>query len=204
MPPADNDKSRVVPVLLHGDGAFSGQGIVYETLDISTLPDYDVGGCIHIVVNNQVAFTTDAKQARGGAADRWNCHDRCSCRHDCCSCHAKKIYMLVYQLRPWHPAAFNAPKQPPPLAVPQYRSNSPYSYCTDVARGLNCPVFHVNGDDVESVVRVFELAAEWRQKWKSDVVIDLVCYRKYGHNEIDEPMFTQPAMYQARDGCGWA
>lgn len=69
-------------------------------------------------------------------------------------------------------------------------------YCTDIAKGLNCPVFHVNGDDVEAVVKACEMAAEWRNKWKSDVVIDLICYRKYGHNEIDEPLFTQPLMYQ--------
>ena len=136
----DTDRSKVVPVILHGDGAFSGQGMVFETLDISTVPEYDVGGAIHIVVNNQVAFTTDAKHVR---------------------------------------------------------SHSPYTYCTDVAKGLNCPVFHVNGDDVEEVVKVFELAAEWRQRWKTDVIIDLVCYRKFGHNEIDEPMFTQPTMYKA-------
>lgn len=132
----DEGRARNLPVLLHGDGSFSGQGIVYETLDMSGLPDYTVGGTIHIVVNNQVAFTTDPKESR----------------------------------------------------------SSPY--CTDVAKSLNCPIFHVNGDDVESVVRVFDLAAEWRQTWKSDVVVDLVCYRKHGHNEIDEPMFTQPLMYK--------
>jgi 2-oxoglutarate dehydrogenase E1 component len=134
----NDDESRTahLPILLHGDGAFSGQGIVYETLDMSGLPDYTVGGCIHLVVNNQVAFTTDPKKSR----------------------------------------------------------SSPY--CTDVAKALNAPIFHVNADDVESVVRVCTLAAEWRQRWKSDVVVDLVCYRKHGHNEIDEPMFTQPLMYR--------
>jgi len=103
---------------------------------MSGLPDYTVGGCIHLVVNNQVAFTTDPKKSR----------------------------------------------------------SSPY--CTDVAKALNAPIFHVNADDVESVVRVCRLAAEWRQRWKGDVVVDLVCYRKHGHNEIDEPMFTQPLMYR--------
>eukprot|EP00239_Pterosperma_sp_CCMP1384_P007235 CAMPEP_0197848668 /NCGR_PEP_ID=MMETSP1438-20131217/9557_1 /TAXON_ID=1461541 /ORGANISM="Pterosperma sp., Strain CCMP1384" /LENGTH=974 /DNA_ID=CAMNT_0043461027 /DNA_START=275 /DNA_END=3199 /DNA_ORIENTATION=- len=132
----DVDRSKVMPVLLHGDGAFSGQGIVYETLDMSALPDYTVGGTIHIVVNNQVAFTTD----------------------------------------------------------PKFSRSSPY--CTDVAKGLNIPVFHVNGDDVEAVAHVFELATEWRQKFNEDCVIDIVCYRKFGHNEIDEPSFTQPLMYQ--------
>uniref|UniRef100_A0A7S0YTI5 2-oxoglutarate dehydrogenase, mitochondrial n=1 Tax=Polytomella parva TaxID=51329 RepID=A0A7S0YTI5_9CHLO len=133
----DTEHAKSLPILLHGDGAFSGQGIVYETLAMSGLPDYSVGGTIHVVVNNQVAFTTDPKDSR----------------------------------------------------------SSPY--CTDVAKSLNCPIFHVNGDDVESVIRVSNLAAEWRAKWHSDVVIDIVCYRKYGHNEIDEPMFTQPLMYKA-------
>ena len=76
---------------------------------------------------------------------------------------------------------------------PKKSRSSPY--CTDLAKALNAPIFHVNGDDVEAVVRVHELAADWRQKWKSDVVVDIVCYRRYGHNEIDEPMFTQPLMY---------
>lgn len=114
------------------------QGIVAETLDMSQLPEYKVGGCVHLVVNNQVAFTTDPRDSR----------------------------------------------------------SSPY--CTDIAKAIDAPIFHVNGDDVEAVVRVFELAAEWRQTWGSDVVVDLVCYRKHGHNEIDEPMFTQPLMYRVR------
>ena len=104
---------------------------------MSALPDYTTGGTIHLIVNNQVAFTTDPRKSR----------------------------------------------------------SSPY--CTDVAKALNAPIFHVNGDDVEAVVRACELAAEWRQAWKSDVVVDIVCYRRYGHNEIDEPMFTQPLMYKA-------
>ena len=132
----DSPRSRSLPVLLHGDGAFAGQGIVYESLDMSQLPDYTVGGTIHIVVNNQVAFTTDPKASR----------------------------------------------------------SSPY--CTDVAKGLGAPVFHVNGDDVEAVAHACELAVEWRQRWKRDVVVDIVCYRRYGHNEIDDPMFTQPLMYK--------
>lgn len=114
------------------------QGIVFETLDLSQLPDYKVGGCIHLVVNNQVAFTTDPKASR----------------------------------------------------------SSPY--CTDLAKAIDAPIFHVNGDDVESVVRVCQLAADWRQTWGGDVVVDLVCYRKHGHNEIDEPMYTQPLMYNVR------
>lgn len=133
----DTARSASMPILLHGDGAFAGQGIVYETLDMSGLTDYTCGGCVHLVVNNQVAFTTDPKDGR----------------------------------------------------------SSPY--CTDVAKSITVPIFHVNGDDAEAVVRVCQLAAEWRQAWKTDVVVDLVCYRKYGHNEIDEPMFTQPLMYKA-------
>jgi 2-oxoglutarate dehydrogenase E1 component len=133
----DTQRAKTLGVLLHGDGSFAGQGVVYETLDMSGLPDYTTGGTIHLVVNNQVAFTTDPRKSR----------------------------------------------------------SSPY--CTDVAKALNAPIIHVNGDDVEAVVRACELAAEWRQVWKSDIVIDIVCYRKYGHNEIDEPSFTQPLMYQA-------
>ena len=136
----DSERVKNMPILMHGDGAFAGQGIVYETLDMSGLPDYTVGGTVHLVVNNQVAFTTDPKKSR----------------------------------------------------------SSPY--CTDVAKALNAPVFHVNGDDAEAVVRVCELAAEWRNTFHSDVVIDLIGYRRYGHNEIDEPMFTQPLMYQVIRG----
>lgn len=132
----DKERERVMPILLHGDGSFAGQGVVMECLDMSQLPDYAVGGTIHLVVNNQVAFTTDPKYSRSSV------------------------------------------------------------YCTDVAKGLGIPVFHVNGDDVEAVVHACELAVEWRQKWKSDVVVDIVCYRRYGHNEIDDPMFTQPLMYK--------
>ncbi|KAK8942516.1 hypothetical protein KSP39_PZI008916 [Platanthera zijinensis] len=123
-------------VLIHGDGSFAGQGVVYETLHLSGLPNYTTGGTIHIVVNNQVAFTTDPEAGRSS------------------------------------------------------------QYCTDVAKALNAPIFHVNGDDVEAVVHVCELASEWRQTFHSDVVVDVVCYRRHGHNEGDEPSFTQPKMYQ--------
>ncbi|RHZ12264.1 hypothetical protein DYB31_002406 [Aphanomyces astaci] len=118
---------KVLPLLLHGDAAFSGQGVVYETMHLAELENYDTGGTIHVVVNNQIGFTTDPK-------------------------------------------------------------NSRYA--------MNVPIFHVNGDDPLAVVKVFELAAEWRQKWRSDVIVNLTCYRKFGHNEIDNPFFTQPLMYK--------
>ncbi|PKI65780.1 hypothetical protein CRG98_013852 [Punica granatum] len=132
----DVDRTKNMGVLIHGDGSFAGQGVVYETLHLSALPNYTTGGTIHIVVNNQVAFTTDPRAGRSS------------------------------------------------------------QYCTDVAKALDAPIFHVNGDDVEAVVHACELAAEWRQTFHSDVVVDLVCYRRYGHNEIDEPSFTQPKMYK--------
>jgi len=132
----DNEGRKVMSILMHGDAAFSGQGIVYETFHLSELPFYTTHGCIHVVVNNQIGFTTD----------------------------------------------------------PRFSRSSPY--CTDVARVVDCPIFHVNGDDPEAVVFVSKVAAEFRQKFGKDVVIDLVSYRKHGHNEIDEPMFTQPLMYK--------
>lgn len=132
----DDDRTKNMGILIHGDGSFAGQGVVYETLHLSALPNYTTGGTIHIVVNNQVAFTTDPRAGRSS------------------------------------------------------------QYCTDVAKAVNVPIFHVNGDDLEAVVRVCELAAEWRQTFHSDVVVDLICYRRFGHNEIDEPSFTQPKMYQ--------
>nr|GLL45273.1 2-oxoglutarate dehydrogenase, mitochondrial-like isoform X1 [Ipomoea trifida] len=132
----DVDRTKNMGILIHGDGSFAGQGVVYETLHLSALPNYSVGGTIHIVVNNQVAFTTDPSSGRSS------------------------------------------------------------QYCTDVAKALDAPIFHVNGDDVEAVVHACELAAEWRQTFHSDVVVDIVCYRRFGHNEIDEPSFTQPKMYQ--------
>jgi 2-oxoglutarate dehydrogenase E1 component len=132
----DYDRSKTMCVLLHGDGSHSGQGVVYETYDMSALPDYTVGGTVHIIVNNQVAYTTDPKHSRSS------------------------------------------------------------QYCTDVATALDAPIFHVNGDDVESVCRVMEFASKWRSAFKTDVVVDLICYRKHGHNEGDEPSFTHPLMYQ--------
>ncbi|GMN57272.1 hypothetical protein TIFTF001_026374 [Ficus carica] len=133
---SDVDRTKNMGVLIHGDGSFAGQGVVFEILHLSALPNYTTGGTIHIVVNNQVAFTTDPRSGRSS------------------------------------------------------------QYCADVAKALDAPIFHVNGDDMEAVVHVCELAAEWRQTFHSDVVVDLVCYRRYGHNEMDEPSFTQPKMYE--------
>lgn len=132
----DGEGKKVMSMLIHGDAAFCGQGVVFETMHLSELPDYTTHGTIHLVVNNQIGFTTD----------------------------------------------------------PRYSRSSPY--CTDVARVVNAPIFHVNGDDPEAVMHVCNVAAEWRNTFHKDVVIDLVSYRRNGHNEIDEPMFTQPLMYQ--------
>jgi 2-oxoglutarate dehydrogenase E1 component len=130
------DGSKSMSILLHGDAAFSGQGVVYETLGLGALQGYSTGGTVHIIVNNQVGFTTD----------------------------------------------------------PHCSRSSPY--CSDIAKSVNAPVFHVNGDDPEAVVRAFQLAAEYRAEFLSDVVLDVVCYRQHGHNETDEPAFTQPLMYK--------
>ncbi|XP_041087978.1 2-oxoglutarate dehydrogenase, mitochondrial isoform X2 [Polyodon spathula] len=132
----DTDGKRVMSILLHGDAAFAGQGIVYETFHLSDLPSYTTHGTIHVVVNNQIGFTTDPRMAR----------------------------------------------------------SSPYP--TDVARVVNAPIFHVNADDPEAVMYVCNVAAEWRATFHKDVVVDLVGYRRNGHNEMDEPMFTQPLMYK--------
>ncbi len=135
----DKERRKVLPVLIHGDAAFIGQGIVAETLNLSELRGYSTGGTLHIVVNNQIGFTTVWQDSRSSR------------------------------------------------------------YCTDVARMLRCPVFHVNGEDPEAVAQVVKLSVEYRQRYGRDVVIDLYGYRRYGHNEADEPRFTQPVMYAAVD-----
>ena len=130
------DSSKVCPILLHGDAAVAGQGIIYELIQMSMLDGYKTGGTMHLVINNQVGFTTNYTDARSSI------------------------------------------------------------YCTDVAKVVLSPVFHVNGDDVEAVVFACQMAMEFRQTFKKDVFVDILCYRKYGHNEGDEPRFTQPLLYK--------
>ncbi len=132
----DKHRKKVIPVLMHGDAAFAGQGIVAECFAMSGLPGHNIGGTIHIIVNNQIGFTT----------------------------------------------------------APRFARSSPYP--SDVAKTAQAPIFHVNGDDPEAVVHCAKIATEYRQKFNRDVVIDMVCYRRYGHNEGDEPSFTQPIMYK--------
>ncbi|MDC1188221.1 2-oxoglutarate dehydrogenase E1 component [Flavobacteriales bacterium] len=132
-----NDGKKVCPVMIHGDAAIAGQGIVYEVIQMAQLKGYKTGGTIHIVINNQVGFTTNYRDARSS------------------------------------------------------------TYCTDIGKVTLSPVFHVNGDDAEALAHTINLAMEYRQKYGKDVFIDLLCYRKHGHNEGDEPRYTQPLLYKA-------
>lgn len=133
----DGDNSRIAPILIHGDASVAGQGIVYEVIQMAGLDGYKTGGTIHLVINNQIGFTTNYKDGRTS------------------------------------------------------------TYCTDIAKVTLSPVFHVNGDDVEALVYAINLAMEYRQKYKNDVFIDILCYRRFGHNESDEPKFTQPLLYKS-------
>ena len=132
-----SDVKKLVPVLIHGDAAIASQGVVYEVIQMSELPGYLTGGTIHLVINNQIGFTTNYLDGRSS------------------------------------------------------------TYCTDIAKVTKSPIFHVNGDDVEALVQTINMAIKYRQTFHSDVFIDILCYRKYGHNEGDEPRFTQPLLYKA-------
>ncbi|MGX5817787.1 2-oxoglutarate dehydrogenase E1 component [Chitinophaga lutea] len=135
----ESDYDKILPILIHGDAAIAGQGVVYEVAQMSKLRGYYTGGTMHFVINNQIGFTTDFEDARSS------------------------------------------------------------DYCTSVASIVQAPVFHVNGDDVESVIKVAQIATRYRQEFNSDIYIDMVCYRKHGHNEGDDPKFTQPKLYAAID-----
>lgn len=129
-------RSRIMPILFHGDASFAGQGVCYETMQLAHVKEFDVGGTIHVIINNQVGFTTDPVDDRSTM------------------------------------------------------------YSSDLGKGFGLPVLHVNGDDPVAVTSAFQLAAEWRQTWATDVIVDVICYRRFGHNETDAPEYTQPMLYK--------
>ncbi len=129
--------NKLVPILIHGDAAIASQGVVYEVIQMYDLPGYKTGGTIHLVINNQVGFTTNYQDGRSS------------------------------------------------------------TYCTDIGKVTKAPIFHVNGDEVEALLHTVKIAMEYRQQFHTDVFIDILSYRKYGHNEGDEPRFTQPLLYKA-------
>ncbi len=133
----NGNENKLAPIIIHGDAAIAGQGVVYEVIQMSELTGYKTGGTIHLVINNQVGFTTNYLDARSS------------------------------------------------------------TYCTDIGKVTKSPIFHVNGDDVEALIHTIRIAMEYRQTFHTDVFIDILCYRKYGHNEGDEPRFTQPLLYKA-------
>merc|ERR1712093_371768 len=132
----DKERKKVIPILIHGDAAFAGQGVVAECFAMSGLPGHNTGGTIHIIINNQIGFTTS----------------------------------------------------------PRFARSSPYP--SDIAKMVEAPIIHVNGDNPEAVVYAARIAIDFRLKFNRDVVVDLICYRRFGHNEGDEPSFTQPLMYK--------
>lgn len=135
----DQSRKRVCPILMHGDASFAGQGIVYESMQMNNLFNYTTGGTIHLIVNNQIGFTTAPINSRSGL------------------------------------------------------------YTTDLGKACDAPIIHVNGDSVEDIIKACQIAAEYRQEFGDDVIIDVIGYRKNGHNEIDQPRFTQPLMYKQVD-----
>jgi len=130
------ERKKMLPVLFHGDASFAGQGVNYETMQLAKVKDFDVGGTIHVIINNQIGFTTNPDDDRSTL------------------------------------------------------------YCSDMGKGFDIPIFHCNGDDPASITSAFELAADWRQEWGCDVIIDVICYRRYGHNETLNPDYTQPLLYK--------
>jgi 2-oxoglutarate dehydrogenase E1 component len=186
------DENKAMAVLLHGDAAFAGQGIVYETIGLSELEHYTTGGTVHIIVNNQIGFTTDPRFSRSTpyCCDLGKVHGATSSRARSISRWATVLALIVLAWCHTQPLPPRPPPPPPPHLIARALRRS------GRAQAFNAPIFHVNGDDPEAVVYVCNLAAEWRKTYKKDVIVDIVCYRRHGHNEQDQPSFTQPMMYK--------